>query len=615
MIIDNSVLLSDETIVLYPRAYNKRGEERLHSVQGISVDGSEVNIKLRIDESLMGKESTPSIAEFSREDVKAKHPCLASEENGPHSREGVLLFTGCEFDGENRRKIPTYTARWGYVLASHSDASEPLFGLGRVVIDTESFARKKLQAEIDDIEREKAAGWEAIVAHKKRQMDDPFQQSYYGQLYDYQAEKTFEPDSKGAIIEHAQSVFTSQTQNGCVGGVLIRLINGKGELFNEFSHEIFPRWRKGDTYQTAEQALSWFLSSNEHHLNEPECRLTLMPIRRYSCGAQFKNYYLQRKPEEAINKIKKNFLVNDRPTVSSVAFVFSKREDTEERYLAKFYPITSPLGAVSHIGIAEDQVKSLWADYHVAKPGMDSIALTLPDWVSDFIVPNEGMSISVNAEKLVKVKIQDTQDDQVLDESPDEDEYASLIITDRSTDMTSKTENVHNEALASMGPIETDQFSEKMIPSDEASIADDSIPIIATDHLLTLKLEASSDPSLMGPLSVEHVTDEVKQDEDVPAHVQMFESNVDEDVGLNFSDLDEVDYEKDPQIPDFESDINDLDAQGSEKAPHESISIDQEDGEQDAGDGNDGPRETEEVKIVEDTNTGLESFLKMKGLL
>ncbi len=142
MLIDKPPALSDDTIVLYPRTYNKRGEERLHSVQGLALDGNEVNIKLRIDESMQGKDSTPSIAEFSREDVKAKNPCLATPGNGPNAREGVLLFTGCEPDGENKKGLPTFTARWGYVLASHSDAPEPVFGLGRVAIATDSLLKR-----------------------------------------------------------------------------------------------------------------------------------------------------------------------------------------------------------------------------------------------------------------------------------------------------------------------------------------------------------------------------------------------------------------------------------------------------------------------------------------
>lgn len=83
-------------IVFYPRKYNKRGEEALHSVQGVDSAGNEINVKLRISSALMSHEGCPSIAEFSRTDRKAKMACSASPENSPENPDGILLFTHCE---------------------------------------------------------------------------------------------------------------------------------------------------------------------------------------------------------------------------------------------------------------------------------------------------------------------------------------------------------------------------------------------------------------------------------------------------------------------------------------------------------------------------------------
>lgn len=119
------------SIVIYPRSYNKRGDVSLHSVQGVTPDGIEVNIKLRVDGRAYPFGAIPSIKELSRTDIKAKNACMASPFNSKDNREGVLLFTNAKLDLNNRRGIPSYVARWGQVLATDSDANSPLFGPGR----------------------------------------------------------------------------------------------------------------------------------------------------------------------------------------------------------------------------------------------------------------------------------------------------------------------------------------------------------------------------------------------------------------------------------------------------------------------------------------------------
>jgi hypothetical protein len=354
MEIDKAGIGSDESIVLFPRSYNKRGDERLHSVQGVTLDGREVNIKLRVDESMQGKDTTPSIAEFAREDVKGKNPCLASADNAQGNREGVLLFTGCEEDGENKKGIQSFTARWAYVLASHSDSPEPVFGLGRVVMIAESVAAKSIHQELTDLEQKRPEGWEAIAERKRRELNDPMLFSYYGQLYQKDEEKRFLLTDRQAIIEFASETFQKYTKGGMVGGLLIRTIGDDESSVGGFSSEIFPRWKRNNTYQTADDVLGFFFQANASRLRkENRDSLMLMPIMRYSCGPSFKNYYFLKKPDESLLKLRKRFLINNEPTVCQIAFAMNRREETGESFMSKYYPLSSPVSSVADIGKAQ----------------------------------------------------------------------------------------------------------------------------------------------------------------------------------------------------------------------------------------------------------------------
>lgn len=351
MEINKSTASADETIVLYPRSYNKRGEERLHSVQGVTLDGREVNVKLRVDESMLGKETTPSIAEFSREDVKAKTPCLATPENGPDNREGMLLFTGCEVEGENRKGIPTFIARWAYVLASHSEAQTPVYGLGRVVMLADSQATKTIQQELADLEKLKPEGWEAIAERKRLTLVDAMQFSYFGQLYQDKEEEAFAIGNRQPLVEFADRIFTGYTRGGVVGGLLIRLQDASGSFIPGFSVEVFPRWIRQNTYQSASDVMKFFFRSFDlRSPGEVAHTITAMPIMRYSCGPSFKNYYFQKDPEASLLKIKKRYLINNEPTVSMIAFTLSKREESGDRFMLKYFPLSNPLCSVATIG-------------------------------------------------------------------------------------------------------------------------------------------------------------------------------------------------------------------------------------------------------------------------
>lgn len=382
--------IPESSIILYPQSYNKRGEERLHSVQGVTPDGRDVNVKLRVDDAMLGKESTPSIAEFSREDIKAKNLCLSSVDNGPEKREGVLLFTSCEPDGENRRGIPTYIARWAYVLAAHSEAPDPVIGLGRIAVMDDSPAIRKIRSEIEDLKKERPNGWEALVHHKKKEIADPTLFSFFGHIYETQNQTLMPISDKRAIETFTRDTFKRLTINGAVGGVLIRFVSSDGSAaLPERSHEIFPKWQSGKGYQSAESVLGWFFRTQTSTVPS-DSSVLLMPIQRYAAGPSFKNYYFGKKPDESMAKLNKWFMVNGEPTLVPVAFTLNKREDGSELFISKYYPLGGTPEPVFSHGLDkkndEDHPSALYQldenDSLAIRTGLNDVsAIHLPQWM------------------------------------------------------------------------------------------------------------------------------------------------------------------------------------------------------------------------------------------
>lgn len=384
------LLIPESSIILYPQSYNKRGEERLHSVQGVTPDGRDVNVKLRVDDAMLGKESTPSIAEFSREDIKAKNLCLSSVDNSPDKREGVLLFTNCEPDGENRRGVPTYIARWAYVLAAHSEAPDPVIGQGRVVVADDSPAIRKIRAEIDELHKEKPSGWEALVHHKEKELSDPTLFSFFGHIYETENQILVPLSEKNEIEKFTRDTFNRLTVNGAVGGVLFRFVSpDESEIADKSTHEIFPKWQRGKGYQDAEAVLGWFFRTQLTRIPDSHSVL-MMPIQRYASGPSFRNYYFGKNPEESMVRLNKWFMVNGEPTLAPVAFTLNKREDANDQFIAKYYPLGGIPKAISQYGLHKPKDKNdpvaLYRqderDGLALKTGLNNIsAIYLPEWI------------------------------------------------------------------------------------------------------------------------------------------------------------------------------------------------------------------------------------------
>ncbi|MHD0644610.1 hypothetical protein ACYPKM_03085 [Pseudomonas aeruginosa] len=484
--------LVEESIVLYPRRYNKRGEERLHSVMGVTPEGIEVNVKLRLPERKAGEkrassEFRPSIAEFARDDVKAKNFCLASPENGPSSREGVLLFTGCVLEDQGKTKIPSYCAtRWAYVLAQHSESVAPVFGLGRVAMIANSTKINQIQEERLAIEKAKPQGWEALVEQKNRELVDPAHYSYFGQLYEVEREATFDLGDRAGLQTYVEGVFKEKTRNNTLMGVLIRLIEDGRTLDGWGNRELFPRWQRPktpggeDTYQSAEDVLRFFFRDiDAARVNRAGIQLQALPIRRYPSGPNFKNYYFGRDPEASTAKIREKFLVNTEPTLCRVAFTLNRREDSGDLFLAKYFTLTEPLCPVAEIGQHDES--SLTAGLSDIDPatrvelGLSwPSAIHLPSWY--VAKPSHGFLVEA-----------DTLDLYELEDEVDQDDAPSVVTPSAASEATESLANPVEEEhslgdeLATIDGDELIDPPEPMIPDETNTSAssDDEIPIDA----------------------------------------------------------------------------------------------------------------------------------------
>lgn len=148
-------------LIVYPRRYNLRGKAELHSVFGVTPEGLEVNVKLRVPKEYLKEEAgwtIPRVGEFARTDIKAKMPCIATEANGPGpQREGMLIFSAVQPDDTVANG---YVAGWASVLAESANSPEPIVGWGRMEIERNTRAVQEKLAEIAQLEARIAAGGE-----------------------------------------------------------------------------------------------------------------------------------------------------------------------------------------------------------------------------------------------------------------------------------------------------------------------------------------------------------------------------------------------------------------------------------------------------------------------
>jgi hypothetical protein len=320
-----------KTIVLYPRSYNKRGEESKHSVIGITPEGNVVNVKLRLSEASSTHENPPSIAEFSRNDRKAKLACQADEGNSPENRFGVLLFSHCTYEGSDTG-IETWIARWANVLAVDADSPDPIFGVGRISINTRT--NGVLSAE-RNIERLKRDGLEnsAECEKFKRQLVDRTQYQYSAVIFKYQKKETFHFFAKEMFLPVAEGFVNENTFEGITGGFFITIYGKDGSTT---SQEVFSKYIMSiQRYQTGLEAAKSYLE-NHQSLLENCASFSIVPLMRINCGPRGNSHYGQSHKYQQICNL---FYSDSGILVRNFVVRVSYFEDTKNTLLSRYYAL------------------------------------------------------------------------------------------------------------------------------------------------------------------------------------------------------------------------------------------------------------------------------------
>lgn len=279
-----SIDSSGVNIILYPRSYNKRGDESGHSVSGVTDDGTEVCVRLKISDQYKGEEWTPSIAEFAREDFRANMICVASEKNSKDEREGVLLFSSATKVSNPSKAgtgIDTYNAKWAHVLSEGKHAPEPIFAMARIEFNRDSSEIKKLKEEIsfmsdDPLKKDDVAALTEMIKN-------PQLFWYSAVIYHYE-DLVVIPSDRNALISAIHECLDKNVKSGMTNGFMIRKVDQNGFVVKDSCKEFFSFFLSS---QKRNQNGAEFLKRNGSLLDQygfldGKYRLEIMPLSRLS---------------------------------------------------------------------------------------------------------------------------------------------------------------------------------------------------------------------------------------------------------------------------------------------------------------------------------------------
>ncbi len=327
------------SIILYPRSYNKRGEESLHSVQGLSQDGTIINVKLRISEAMKLIPFPPSIVEFSRADIDAKNPCIATDDNSPENRAGVLLFSDVIYEKTEASGMKSYIAKWAVVLANKRDQPDPVFALGRMYQNTNSREVKKIKEAIK-ISKENGASENEISALEEK-ISDPMNHSFPVITYHPESLSTHQSDMVDDIKKSISSIIEQNTL--FYPGILIRKINIDDEIYSTMHAEFFPKYIfEKMRYQTGEEFADYVLDKCSYWTsnNAYGDKIQVFLIRKIKSGPVANSFYSGK------DKIKMlDFYYKNKDGGALVCNVAVRVSDTPGgSLLYKIYPLSHPSG-------------------------------------------------------------------------------------------------------------------------------------------------------------------------------------------------------------------------------------------------------------------------------
>lgn len=280
-------------IILYPRSYNKRGDESGHSVFGVTDDGTEICVRLKISEQYKDNDWTPSIAEFSREDFRAKMVCVARQDNSKKNREGVLLFSSATpvFSANKQSPgIQTYIAKWAHVLSEGKHTPEPVFAISRVEINSDSATVRKIREDIRFLGNDPAK--EDEIKQLNEMALDPRNFLYSAIMYHNEGLVAI-PSERSNLVSVVSEMLDIKRAEGIINGFMIRKVDQNGFVIKGSCREFFTFYlRSKERNQNGME----FLERNggkldEHGYLDGDHRLEIMPISKIQGSKVASNYY------------------------------------------------------------------------------------------------------------------------------------------------------------------------------------------------------------------------------------------------------------------------------------------------------------------------------------
>lgn len=366
-------------IILYPRTYNQRGVESLHSVEGLTHDGRLVNIKLRVQGSVRMAEATPSISRFAKRDIReSKLSCLASEDNGPNNPSGILVFTDCEEDTNNRKSVVSYISRWAQILRSGHNAGAygssgdlPFIGLGRLFIDKETKKIKEARESIQFLETSKPDEWEDAVQRNEAVINDHKSFDFYFLGYLYDKEQLFDKGDEESMLSFMNEKL-GEHENTPEIGFMMRVELPSGHVVHEIHNEIFPIYQKVYMrYQHAAEMFQHFRNLNPDLDGFGEFKYRVMPIVRFAGKKVFKDGI---RSQSDFLKLEETYFINGEPRIFPVAVKIDRLEN-KERLLNKIHLLGPSVGSplqLSQSGVASLDVRN--ANEKVADKQVEAVS-------------------------------------------------------------------------------------------------------------------------------------------------------------------------------------------------------------------------------------------------
>jgi hypothetical protein len=280
-------------IILYPRSYNKRGDESGHSVFGVTDDGTEICVRLKISEQYKDNDWTPSIAEFSREDFRAKMVCVARQDNSKSNREGVLLFSSATpvFSANKQNTgIQTYIAKWAHVLSEGRHTPEPVFAIARVEINSDSTAVRKIREDIRFIGDDPSK--EDEIKQLNEMALDPKNFLYSAIMYHNEGLVTI-PSERSNLVSVVSEMLDVKRADGIINGFMIRKVDQNGFVIKGSCREFFTFYlRSKERNQNGLEFLERNGSKlDDHGYLDGDHRLEIMPISKIQGSKVASNYY------------------------------------------------------------------------------------------------------------------------------------------------------------------------------------------------------------------------------------------------------------------------------------------------------------------------------------